>query len=399
MGRVFEALDLKHDRSAAVKVIYRRLAHDPEFRTRFAREAEAAAAKPPARAARLVLRRGRRAPLPRHAAVRHGPRRPHRGPRAARGHASAVGHQPGGLGPGLGARPRHRPPRRQAGEDPARRGAGRAARLPRDFGLAKVASERDADAPRDGGGAVAGVRRPRAVACRPGRRRRRRVRAGRDAPRLPDGSSPVLAAAGHAGAAGRPPRGRATARRGAGEPGRRARPGRGPPRSGQGPRRPLRELWRAHRRGPLRPRRTPGGDRRHRRRRAGRRGRHRSRAPVQRAPGRERPPLTRARADAPAVATADDGAPPSGGGTGVAAPASAPEGGGHAAVRRRRTGSLLAALGALVALGVVAALLLGGDEQKAGGIRVLPPSRRAPAPRTPSPSEAPSGWPTATTGP
>jgi serine/threonine protein kinase len=42
MGRVFEALDLKHDRSAAVKVIYRRLAHDPEFRTRFAREAEAA---------------------------------------------------------------------------------------------------------------------------------------------------------------------------------------------------------------------------------------------------------------------------------------------------------------------------------------------------------------------
>ena len=88
--------------------------------------------------------------------------------------------------------------------------------------------------------------------------------------------------------------------------------------------------------------------------------------------GRERPPLTRARADAPAVATADDGAPPSGGGTGVAAPASAPEGGGHAAVRRRRTGSLLAALGALVALGVVAALLLGGDEQKAGGIRVLP---------------------------
>ena len=42
MGRVFEALDLKHDRSAAVKVIYRRLAHDPEFRTCFAREAEAA---------------------------------------------------------------------------------------------------------------------------------------------------------------------------------------------------------------------------------------------------------------------------------------------------------------------------------------------------------------------
>ena len=40
-------------------------------------------------------------------------------------------------------------------------------------------------------------------------------------------------------------------------------------------------------------------------------------------------------------------------------------------VRRRRTRSLLAALGALVALGVVAALLLGGDEQKAGGIRVL----------------------------
>jgi protein kinase-like protein len=42
MGRVFEAIDLKHDRPAAVKVIYRQLARDPEFRTRFEREAEAA---------------------------------------------------------------------------------------------------------------------------------------------------------------------------------------------------------------------------------------------------------------------------------------------------------------------------------------------------------------------
>jgi hypothetical protein len=42
MGRVFEAVDLKHDRPAAVKVIYRQLARDPEFRTRFEREAEAA---------------------------------------------------------------------------------------------------------------------------------------------------------------------------------------------------------------------------------------------------------------------------------------------------------------------------------------------------------------------
>jgi streptogramin lyase len=42
MGRVFEAIDLKHDRPAAVKVIYRQLARDPEFRTRFEREAQAA---------------------------------------------------------------------------------------------------------------------------------------------------------------------------------------------------------------------------------------------------------------------------------------------------------------------------------------------------------------------
>ena len=32
MGRVYEALDLRHDRQAAVKVIYRRLAADEEFR-------------------------------------------------------------------------------------------------------------------------------------------------------------------------------------------------------------------------------------------------------------------------------------------------------------------------------------------------------------------------------
>ena len=87
--------------------------------------------------------------------------------------------------------------------------------------------------------------------------------------------------------------------------------------------------------------------------------------------GRERPPLTRARPDAPAVATADDGAPPAGGGTGVAAPAPAPEGGGVAARHRRRTRSLLAALGALLVLGVVAALLLGGGDQEAGGVRAL----------------------------
>jgi serine/threonine protein kinase len=42
MGRVFEAVDLKHDRPAAVKVIYRALARDPEFRMRFEREAQAA---------------------------------------------------------------------------------------------------------------------------------------------------------------------------------------------------------------------------------------------------------------------------------------------------------------------------------------------------------------------
>jgi serine/threonine protein kinase/DNA-binding beta-propeller fold protein YncE len=42
MGRVFEAVDLKHDRPAAVKVIYRQLARDPEFRMRFEREAQAA---------------------------------------------------------------------------------------------------------------------------------------------------------------------------------------------------------------------------------------------------------------------------------------------------------------------------------------------------------------------
>src|SRR5919198_1436143 len=42
MGRVFEAVDLKHDRPAAVKVVYRQLARDPEFRMRFEREAQAA---------------------------------------------------------------------------------------------------------------------------------------------------------------------------------------------------------------------------------------------------------------------------------------------------------------------------------------------------------------------
>jgi streptogramin lyase len=42
MGRVFEAIDLLHDRPAAVKVIYRRLAADDLFRERFEREALAA---------------------------------------------------------------------------------------------------------------------------------------------------------------------------------------------------------------------------------------------------------------------------------------------------------------------------------------------------------------------
>jgi streptogramin lyase len=42
MGRVYEALDLRHDRQAAVKVIYRRLAADEVFRARFEREALAA---------------------------------------------------------------------------------------------------------------------------------------------------------------------------------------------------------------------------------------------------------------------------------------------------------------------------------------------------------------------
>jgi DNA-binding beta-propeller fold protein YncE len=42
MGRVFEAIDLLHDRRAAVKVIYRRLAADEVFRERFEREALAA---------------------------------------------------------------------------------------------------------------------------------------------------------------------------------------------------------------------------------------------------------------------------------------------------------------------------------------------------------------------
>jgi serine/threonine-protein kinase len=42
MGRVFEAVDLRHDRPAAVKVIYRRLAADQVFRERFEREALAA---------------------------------------------------------------------------------------------------------------------------------------------------------------------------------------------------------------------------------------------------------------------------------------------------------------------------------------------------------------------
>jgi len=42
MGRVFEAVDLLHERQAAVKVISRRLARDMEFRARFSREAQAA---------------------------------------------------------------------------------------------------------------------------------------------------------------------------------------------------------------------------------------------------------------------------------------------------------------------------------------------------------------------
>ncbi|HWH95702.1 MAG TPA: serine/threonine-protein kinase [Baekduia sp.] len=42
MGRVYEAIDTRHDRAAAVKIISRRLARDAEFRERFAREAHAA---------------------------------------------------------------------------------------------------------------------------------------------------------------------------------------------------------------------------------------------------------------------------------------------------------------------------------------------------------------------
>lgn len=42
MGRIFEAVDERYDRPAAIKLIARRLAADPEFRVRFGREAEAA---------------------------------------------------------------------------------------------------------------------------------------------------------------------------------------------------------------------------------------------------------------------------------------------------------------------------------------------------------------------
>ncbi|HYZ29630.1 MAG TPA: protein kinase [Thermoleophilaceae bacterium] len=42
MGRVYEAVDLRYERPAAVKVIGRRLASEPEFRARFQREAAAA---------------------------------------------------------------------------------------------------------------------------------------------------------------------------------------------------------------------------------------------------------------------------------------------------------------------------------------------------------------------
>jgi serine/threonine-protein kinase len=42
MGRVYEAMDLRHDRPAAVKVLARWLAEDFEFRNRFEREANAA---------------------------------------------------------------------------------------------------------------------------------------------------------------------------------------------------------------------------------------------------------------------------------------------------------------------------------------------------------------------
>src|SRR3954466_6604023 len=42
MGRVYEAVDLRHDRPAAVKVVASRLAADPEYRARFGREAAAA---------------------------------------------------------------------------------------------------------------------------------------------------------------------------------------------------------------------------------------------------------------------------------------------------------------------------------------------------------------------
>ena len=42
MGRVYQAIDTRHDRAAAVKIISRHLAQDVEFRARFEREAQAA---------------------------------------------------------------------------------------------------------------------------------------------------------------------------------------------------------------------------------------------------------------------------------------------------------------------------------------------------------------------
>ena len=245
MGVVYLATELRPRRRIALKLIAPALAADPAYRERFLREVDALAAlehperRPDPRGGRM----GRSAlpgdALPRRSRSRRG------GPDAG---AAPAGRGPGPAGADRGrprrrARTRHRPPRRDAVEHPARRPGDP---VPHRLRAHEAGGDRRPDRPHAGAHGDAGVHGARAVldrGCRPGtrpgagparRRLRPRLRAGHPAHRLA-ALSPRLV---RGGAMGARARGAAERRRAAAGPpaGNRRRRC---PRPGEGPRGPF----------------------------------------------------------------------------------------------------------------------------------------------------------------
>ena len=226
MGEIYVAHDRKLDRVVAVKLLAERLSEDPDLRVRFRREALTAARLSGEPHVVTIFdvgeHEGRPFTVMEHLpggtlAVRAGQRR--RRPRAGARLAGA-----GGRGPRRRARPRHRPPGRQAGEPPLRQRRQAPGRRLRD----RAGHRRDGRHDGAGNGARDG-RLPRARAGAGPRDdgRERPLRAGRRRLRAPHRQAPLRARV--ADRRGRRPHPRdRPARLGAGRPargrGRRLRP-------------------------------------------------------------------------------------------------------------------------------------------------------------------------------